>query len=126
MSDLIPGMYWNDPHENAPGFVKGRVSFHLQRFIEWAEKQQANEKGYLNAQLLVKKDGSGTYFKLDTYQKQQPAQGRQNVYVPRPNSSSDYADRNGDRAPSGRSQGYADRKSVPYRADDPDDGLIPF
>jgi hypothetical protein len=96
-------MYWNDPHENAPGFVKGRVSFHLQRFIEWAEKQQANEKGYLNAKLLVKKDGSGTYFKLDTYQKPQ-----------------------GDRAPSGRSQGYADRKSVPYRAEEPLSDDIPF
>jgi hypothetical protein len=104
MSDLIPGMYWGERHEKAPSFVKGRVSFHLERFLDWAKQQQPNERGYLNAQLLEKKDGSGLYFKLDTYQKPQ-----------------------GDRAPSGRSQGYADRKSVPYRAEAPlDDDLIPF
>lgn len=54
------------PREGAPDFVKGKISIHLETFIEWARKN-LDEKGFIAFDL---KDGrDGIYATLNTYKK---------------------------------------------------------
>jgi len=62
---FIDGMMFKAPHENAPDFVKGKVSFKLKEFFEFAKIHQKD--GWLNADMKVSKGGK-TYFELDTYE----------------------------------------------------------
>ena len=56
-TQFVKGMYVNRPHENAPDFVKCCVSFHKDNMIEELQSMQASEKGYVNCDIKVSKDG---------------------------------------------------------------------
>lgn len=74
--EFVSGLYWNDPNERAPDFVKGRISLNADKFAEWLSRQERSEKGYVNVQILRKRDGSGYYAVLDDWK---PSQGRSNA-----------------------------------------------
>jgi len=59
------GVFFNKPHENAPDFVKGSVSFaDVAKAIEFLKKHQQQNK--LNLDLLKSREGK-LYFKLNTF-----------------------------------------------------------
>lgn len=58
------GMSFFDPHKNAPDYVKGRISFNVGKFIEWADRHQVN--GWLNLDVKTSQKGI-TYFALNQY-----------------------------------------------------------
>ena len=68
MSDVkfIDGMFVNPPHERAPDFVKAGISFRREQFIEWLNKQEPNEKGYIRIQVKESREGK-YYAALDDY-----------------------------------------------------------
>jgi hypothetical protein len=54
------------PRDNAPSFVKGKISIHLETFTEWA-KQHVDENGRIAFDL---KDGrDGIYASLNTWKR---------------------------------------------------------
>lgn len=61
------GFYFDKARDGAPAFVKGRLSIKVEDAIEFLK---ANRKvsGYVNCDLLKKKDGSGYYFTLDQWE----------------------------------------------------------
>lgn len=62
------GMMWQDPHEKAPNFIKGKICINVKKFTAWLEtkKEFVSEKGWLNIQLKESRNGT-MYFELDTY-----------------------------------------------------------
>lgn len=75
MSERIfaKGFIIKRPSENAPDFIKGKMSIKVSEAIEFLKEHQNND--WVNMDLLVSKDGSKLYFQLDTYKKEEkPAQ----------------------------------------------------
>lgn len=66
MSELAEGIYFDLPREGAPDFVKGKVSINLKQAGKFL-KDNMNEKGYINLDLLVSKGGK-PYVKLNEWQ----------------------------------------------------------
>jgi len=58
------GFYF-ERRENAPDFVIGRVSVKVNKAVKFLNAH-ANEKGYVNMNILRSKDG-GAYMELDTW-----------------------------------------------------------
>lgn len=67
MAEYVKGIYFKAPAENAPSFIKSKVSFKVSDVIE-SLQANANEKGYVNADMKQKDDGT-YYLQLDTYQR---------------------------------------------------------
>ena len=67
MSELPKGIGIKAPHEKAPDFVKGRVSFKVEEFIDYLKENEY--LGWVNMDLLESKKGN-LYFKLDEYKKE--------------------------------------------------------
>lgn len=67
MADAIfpEGIYFKKPREGAPAFVKGDISIQPEKLYQWA-KQYTNEKGYVNMDLKISKEGK-LYLQLNTY-----------------------------------------------------------
>lgn len=53
---LAEGFYFDRPREGAPDFVKGKLSVKAEQAIPFIEANK-NEKGYINLDLLVSKEG---------------------------------------------------------------------
>lgn len=53
---LAEGFYFDRPREGAPEFVKGRLSVKAEQAIPFIEENK-NDKGYINLDLLVSKEG---------------------------------------------------------------------
>lgn len=64
---FIEGLYVNAPRGKAPEFVKGSISIQKDRFMKWLSGENPNEKGYVNIDILEKKDGSGWYAKINDW-----------------------------------------------------------
>lgn len=64
-SHLVDGLFCDKPHENAPDFVKLKISIQADKLIPFLEKHK-NEKGYVNIDLLKSKAGK-LYCKLNTF-----------------------------------------------------------
>lgn len=62
---LVDGLFFDKPSENAPDFVKGKISIQADKLIPFLE-QHKNEKGYVNIDLLKSKAGK-LYCKLNTF-----------------------------------------------------------
>lgn len=60
------GMHIFPPRENAPDFVKGKISIHLETFTEWA-KQHLDQNGRIAFDL--KEGREGIYASLDTWKR---------------------------------------------------------
>ena len=65
MKDFIDGLFVKQPRENAPDFVKGRLSIAVEKFIPYLQSK-ANAKGYVNIDLLESKEGM-LYAKLNDW-----------------------------------------------------------
>lgn len=61
------GFWFERPHTNASSFVKGRMSVKVSEAVEWLEANKS-ERGYVNLQLLLAKDGEKLYFALDEWE----------------------------------------------------------
>ena len=63
-NDLPQGFIFKKPHDNAPDFVKGKVSIKVEDFEAWMKANAEN--GWLNLDLLESKDGK-YYSKLNDF-----------------------------------------------------------
>ena len=61
--EFVPGMIFKLPHENAPDFVKGKLSIKREEMLEWLSKQ---EDEWLNAELNVSLAGK-PYARVDRW-----------------------------------------------------------
>jgi hypothetical protein len=75
---FLEGFFFERPREGAPAFVKGRMSIKVDKAVEFLQAN-ANEKGYVNADLLVSKDNSKLYFTLNDYK---PKEGADDPITP--------------------------------------------
>ena len=64
--EFANGIYFNEPHENAPDFVLGSISVKPDRFTEWLAQQTPNEKGYVRLKVNMSKMGN-PYVALDDW-----------------------------------------------------------
>jgi len=60
------GFYFDRPRPNSPEFVKGRLSINIEKAIPFLQRY-ANEKKYVNLDLLKAKERDTLYLKLDTF-----------------------------------------------------------
>lgn len=67
-NQFLNGFIFKRPHENAPQFVKGHMSVKVDEAIKYLQENKKSD-GWLNADLLVSKDGTKLYFKLNTWEK---------------------------------------------------------
>ena len=67
-SDLIGGLFFKEPHPNAPDFVKGKLSIKVKDCREWVKTHLKNNPGeeWVNIDLKVSKGGKA-YAALDTW-----------------------------------------------------------
>jgi len=65
-TELARGFYFDEPKENAPNWVVGKVSINKEQFLGWLEKQTANDKGYVRLDVKRSKEGK-IYASLDTW-----------------------------------------------------------
>jgi hypothetical protein len=61
----VDGLFFNKPHENAPDFVIGSLAVSVERFNEWINNQEADDKGFVRIDILEGKERP--YCKLNTY-----------------------------------------------------------
>lgn len=66
MAELAKGFYFEKPREGAPDFIKARISVKVEDAIATL-KEYKNDSGYVNLELLKKKDGTGHYLQVNTY-----------------------------------------------------------
>ena len=67
------GFFVSSPRDNAPDFVLGDISISKDKAIAFIN-EHANEKGYVNLDLLMGKTGQ-PYLKLNTFTPQPKADG---------------------------------------------------
>ena len=88
------GMFFKEPHQNAPAWVKGTLSIECEKFIEWMRSncyKAQNGKWYTNIDIKASKDGV-KYLALNEYkpkpqtapQQSAPVQERPIQYQPEP------------------------------------------
>jgi len=51
-NDLVKGIFFKTPHNNAPDFVKRKVNIKVDEFIEYLQSKK-NEAGYVNFGRIV-------------------------------------------------------------------------
>jgi hypothetical protein len=51
---LVDGVFFKNRHPNAPNFVVGKMSFKLDKFIEFAKQNQ--QDGWFNIEILKSRD----------------------------------------------------------------------
>ena len=61
------GMRLWPPRDNAPDFIKGSLTVHMDTFTEWAQ-EHTDEKGYVRLDLKEGRDGA-LYLALNTFKK---------------------------------------------------------
>jgi hypothetical protein len=61
---FVDGIKWNDPHPNAPEFIKGKILIKVDKLIEYLKVNESN--GWVNITLKESKGGK-LYFELDTW-----------------------------------------------------------
>ena len=65
---FLDGFIFKRPHEASPDFVKGNMAIKVDEAIAFLQKHKKAD-GWVNADLLVSKDGQKLYFKLNTWEK---------------------------------------------------------
>lgn len=68
MAEFLDGIIIKDPHQNAPSFVIGTLSFNVDKIT--ADLKAKANNGWVNAQIKRSRDGK-LYIELDTYQRDQ-------------------------------------------------------
>lgn len=69
MKIYTKGIYPNKPRTNAPSFVKGAVSIHVDTLKKWLDENQSlvNEKGYIFLDMLESNKDDSMYFTVNTF-----------------------------------------------------------
>lgn len=62
------GLYFALPRQNAPEFVLGSISIKADPFIDWLNGEERNDRGYVNFDVLMSKEGK-PYIVVNNYQK---------------------------------------------------------
>jgi hypothetical protein len=75
------GLYFKEPNEKAPEWVKGKLSIQKQKLTEWLANTPANEKGYINLDIKVGRSGK-PYIAIDTWEPSQQQGQQQPQYTP--------------------------------------------
>lgn len=70
------GFYFERPREGAPDFVKGRMSVKVEDAVAFLQEHK-NEKGYVNLDLLLSKNGENLYFTLNEWKPAPKGEGVQ-------------------------------------------------
>jgi len=85
MSDIefAEGLYYKEPVENAPDFVKGKLSVSKDKFSRWLEATEANDKGYINLDIKISQGGK-PYIAVDKWVPQERKED-QNQQAPQQN-----------------------------------------
>lgn len=65
MSEMADGLYFDLPSDNAPDFVKGKLSLDLNRFVAWARENHTD--GKIKVDILVSKKTGKPYGKLNAW-----------------------------------------------------------
>ena len=60
------GIYFNQPRENAPEFVKGSISIKKADLLIWLNAEAPNDKGYINLDVLEGREGT-PYLTVNEY-----------------------------------------------------------
>jgi len=68
MKTYAKGIYYDLPRENAPEFVLGRLSIKKLELMQWVDQQPANDKGYINLDILMGKENK-PYIAVNDYVK---------------------------------------------------------
>ena len=66
---FVDGVWFNNPHPKAPDFVIGSISYKKDVFIEWLQKQTADENGYVKTDVKKAKTEGKNYMELNTWKK---------------------------------------------------------
>lgn len=61
------GIWFNQKRDTAPDFVLGSISISKQSFMEWLQGKEANDKGYINLDVLMGKEEK-PYIAVNNYQ----------------------------------------------------------
>jgi hypothetical protein len=61
------GIFFNEPHPNAPDWVLGSISVRPQDFVSWLHEQDVDDKGYIRMQVAISKSSGKPYVALDTW-----------------------------------------------------------
>lgn len=70
---FLDGFTFERPKEGLPPFVKGKMGINVEKAIEFLQANK-NESGWVNADLLLSKDGTKLYWKLNNW-KPTPKEG---------------------------------------------------
>lgn len=73
----VKGLYYNFKHEKAPEFVLGKIAIKKLDFVEWLKITPANDKGYINCDILMGKEKP--YIVLNEYKKNNAVQNAKEV-----------------------------------------------
>ena len=77
--EFVNGLYFQEPSENAPQFVKGKLSIHRDKLLQWLNQTGAtNNQGYINCDIKVARSGK-PYIAVDNWK---PTQGQQQPHTP--------------------------------------------
>ena len=80
-SVLTDGMYFNEPSERAPDFIKGSLSIEPKQFTEWLRKNYNKDEKYIRIDLMISKAGRA-YSKLSTFKPNSGQQSGNNAPQP--------------------------------------------
>lgn len=69
MSNFVNGLIYKPKHENAPDFVKGKLSINVKNLREWLDSQTGE---WVNADIKQSKEGK-YYIQVNEYQAPEPA-----------------------------------------------------
>ena len=86
--EFVSGLYYNDPHPNAPDFIKGKLSIQRDKLLQWLNAKQPNGSGYINAVIKVSKDGK-PYIAVDAWEPKARRDSYQDSSQPQPPSQED-------------------------------------
>jgi len=77
MADIkfVEGLYFKEPRDNAPDFVRGSLSIQKEKLTVWLEGAECNEAGYINLDIKISK-GRKPYIAVNEWKpdQQQPQQ----------------------------------------------------
>ena len=91
---LTEGMYFNEPSERAPDFIKGSISIEPKQFTEWLRKVYNKDEKYVRIDLKISKAGKA-YSILSDFKPNQGQQSGNNTPQTSHGSSQDNNQGNG-------------------------------
>ena len=80
------GMFFNEPSEKAPDFIKGTINIEPKQFTEWLRKNYNKDEKYIRIDLKVSKQGKA-YSALSTFKPNQGSQSNNNGFHARSEQS---------------------------------------